>query len=68
MADLKILRTARGLIYLPFRCGVKKVNSVEVPQNFKLKYTRSHISGSLDKIGREYGLQQELREGEIYHS
>ena len=53
MTDFKIIRTARGLISLSFRCGVKIVNSLEVHQIVKITCTRSHISGSLDKIGRE---------------
>ena len=53
--DLKIIRTAGGLISLSFRCGVKKANSVEVPQDVKFTCFKSHIKGSLDEIGREYG-------------
>ena len=32
ITDLKIIKTARGLISLSFRCGVKIVNTCEVPQ------------------------------------
>ena len=32
ITDLKIKKTARGLISLSFRCGVKIVNAVELPQ------------------------------------
>ena len=66
--DLKTMRTARALMALSFRCGVKIVNTVEVLQYNKITCTRLHISGSLDKIGREYGLQPELSKGEINHS
>ena len=66
--DLKLLSTARGLTSLPFRCSVEIVNIVEVPQYVKFTGARSHISGSLDKIGREYGLQPELLKVEINHS
>ena len=68
ITDLKIIKTARGLISLSFRCGVKIVNTVEVPQYVKFTCTISHIKGSLEKIGREYGLQPELLKGEIEHS
>ena len=30
--DLKIIKTARGLISISFQCGVKIVNTIEVPQ------------------------------------
>ena len=36
MTELKIIKTARGLISLSFRCGVKIVNTVEVPQYINL--------------------------------
>ena len=32
IAEFKIIKTARGLISLSIRCGVKIVNTVEVPQ------------------------------------
>ena len=54
--DIKIIRTARGLISLSFRCGFKIVNTVEVPQYVKFTCSKSHIKGSLEKIGKEYGL------------
>ena len=66
--DIKIKKTARGLISLSFRCGVKIVNTCEVPQYVKFTCSKSHIKGSLEKIGREYGLQPELLNGEIDHS
>ena len=68
ITDLKIIKTARGLISLSFRCGVKIVNTVEVPQYVKFTCSKSHIKGSLNKIGKEYGLQPELLKGEIEHS
>ena len=68
ITDLKIIKTARGLISLSFRCGFKIVNTVEVPQYVKFTCTKSHIKGSLEKIGREYNLQPELLKGEIEHS
>ena len=68
ITDLKIIKTARGLISLSFRCGVKIVNTVEVPQYVKFTCTKSHIKGSLEKIGREYNLQPELLKGEMDHS
>ena len=68
ITDLKIIKTARGLISLSFRCGVKIVNTCEVPQYVKFTCSKSHIKGSLNKIGEEYGLQPELLKGEIEHS
>ena len=68
ITDLKIIKTARGLISVYFRCGFKIVNTVEVPQYVKFTCSKSHIKGSLEKIGREYGLQPELLKGEIEHS
>ena len=35
ITELKIIKTARGLISLLFQCGVKISNTVEVPQNVK---------------------------------
>ena len=70
ITDLKIIKTARarGLISLSFRCGFKIVNTVEVPQYVKFTCTKSHIKGSLAKIGREYGLQPEILKGEMDHT
>ena len=51
ITDLRIIKTGRGLISLSFRCGVKIVNTCEVPQYVKFTYTKSHIKGSLEKIG-----------------
>ena len=68
ITELKIIKTARGLISLSFRCGFKIVNTCEVPQYAKFTCTKSHIKGSLEKIGREYRLQPELLKGEIEHS
>ena len=49
ITELKIIKTARGLISLSFRCGVKIVNTVEVPQYVKFTCSKSHIKGSLEK-------------------
>ena len=68
ITELKIIKTARGLISLSFRCGFKIVNTVEEPQYVKFTCSKSHIKGSLEKIGREYNLQPELLKGEIDHS
>ena len=68
ITELKIIKTARGLISLSFRCGVKVVNTVEVPQYVKFTSSKPHIKGSLEKVGREYELQPELLKGEIEHS
>ena len=68
ITDLKITKTARGLISLSFHCVFKTINDAEVPQYVKFTCTKSHIKGSLNKIGREYNLQPELLKGEIEHS
>ena len=68
ITDLKIIKTARGLISLSFRCGVKIVNTCEVPQYVTFTCSKSHIKRSLEKIGKEYGLQPELLKGENEHS
>ena len=44
------------------------VNSVEIPQFVKFICSKSHLKGSLEKIGGEYGLQPELLKREIDHS
>ena len=53
---------------MSFRCDDKIANTCEVPQYVKFTCPESHIKGSLEKIGREYGLQPELLKGEIEHS
>ena len=53
------------MLSLSFRCGVKIVNTVEVPLYVKITCTKCHIEGSLEKINREYGLQHEILKGEI---
>ena len=68
ITELKIIKTSRGLISLSFRCGFKSFNTVEVPQYVKFTFTKSHIKGCLEKIGKEYGLRPELLKGEIEHS
>ena len=68
ITEIKIIETARVLISLSFRCDVKIVKTVEVAQYVKFTCTKSHIKNSLEKIGREYGLQPELFKGEIEYS
>ena len=45
ITELKIIKTARGLISLSFRCGFKIVSTCEVPQYVKFTCTKSHIKG-----------------------
>ena len=68
ITELKIVKTAREVISLSFRCGVKIVNTVGAPQYVIFKGAKSLIKGSLEKIGEDYGLQAELLKGEIKHS
>ena len=56
------------MISLSFRCGVKVVITVEVPQYVKVTCTKSQIKRSLEKISREYGLHPKLLRGKIEHS
>ena len=49
-------------------CGDKLVNTVEVPQYVKFRCSKSPIKESVEKNGKEYGLQPELLKGEIEHS
>ena len=55
-------------ISLSFRCVVKIVNTVEVPQYVRFTCSKSHVKGSLEKICREYGPQPNLLKGEINHT
>ena len=68
ITELKIIKTAKGLISLSFRCGVKLVRTCEVPQYVKITCSKSHTKGALEKIGKEYGLQLGLLKGGIEHS
>ena len=45
ITELKIIKTARGLISLSFRCGVKIVNTCEVPQYVKFTCSKSQKKG-----------------------
>ena len=68
LTELKLIKTARGLNALLYRCGVEIVNTVEVPQYVIFKCTESHINCSLEKIAEEYSLQTELPKGKCEHS
>ena len=57
---MKIIKTATEFFSLSFRCRVKIFDTVEIPQYVKFRSTKPHIKGSLEKIGRDYGLQPEL--------
>ena len=59
----KIVKTSRGIIELQKNAG--KIN--QTPQYIKLVCSKSHISGSLSKIGREYGVQPDLLKSEMTH-
>ena len=65
---MKILKTARILISLSFRCGVKKVITCDSPRIVKLTCTKSNIKVPIEKVGRKHGVQAELLTGEIEHS
>ena len=57
----KIIKTDRGIIKLQFNSG--KINNT--PQYIKIVCSRSHISGSLAVIGREYSVQPQLLKSEM---
>ena len=69
ITDLKIIKTAKGLILisLSFRYGVKLVNTVELHQYVKLTCSKYHLKRSLEGIGKKHGLQPELLKGDIEH-
>ena len=62
ITDLKIIKTARGLISLSFRCGVKMVNTCEVPQYIKFTCSKSHIKGSSKKTVKNTDYNQNFSE------
>ena len=64
---IKISRIARGLYSLSFSCGDKIAITIEIPMYVKYTCSRSYISASLDKIGKEYGLQPQLLKRETNH-
>ena len=68
ITKVKFIKTARGIISLSFRLVVRVIKTVEVPQFVNFTCTKSHIKGSLEKTGREYGLQPELLKRGIEHS
>ena len=50
MTVLKFIKTAGRLISLSFRCGVKIVFTVELPQYLIVTCTESQIKGSLEEV------------------
>ena len=46
ITKIKIIKIARGLISLSFRCGVKIINTCEVPQYVKFTCSKSHTNAS----------------------
>ena len=54
ITEIKIIKTAsaRGLIPLAIRCGVEIVNTSEVPHYVNFTFSKSHLRGPLEKIGR----------------
>ena len=66
--ELTIIKIAKGLISLSFRCGVEIIITCKVTQYVKYTCTKSHIKGSSEKIRRKYGLQPELLKRKIEHT
>ena len=51
-----------------FRCAIKIIDTIEVPQYVKFTSSKSHIEDSLEKFERDYGPQPECLKLEIEHS
>ena len=65
----KIIHTARGILKLSFRVGtVYDNNNKEIPLYMKFVCSKVHISGSLGKIQKDYGIQPQLLKTEMEHS
>ena len=67
ITELKISKnaSARGLILLSIRCGVEIVDTSKVTHYVEFTCSKSHLRASLEKFGREYGLQPKLLKREI---
>ena len=66
--NMKIKKTSRGFLKLGFRVGSVYENDKEIPQYMKFVCSKVHISGSLNKIQKEYNIQPQLIKGEIDHN
>ena len=65
----KILHTSRGILKLSFGVGsIHDNNNKEIPQYMKFVCSKVHISGSLRKIQKDYGIQPQLLQTEMEHS
>ena len=65
----KIIHTSRGILKVSFRVGVIYDNiNKEIPQYMKFVCSKVHISGSLRKIQKDYGIQPQLLKTEMEHS
>ena len=65
----KIIHTSRGILKLSFRVGtIYDNNNKEIPQYMKFVCSKVHISGSLRKIQKDYGIQPQLLKTEMEHS
>ena len=65
----KIIHTSRGILKLSFRVGtIYDNNNEEIPQYMKFVCSKVHISGSLRKIQKDYGIQPQLLKTEMEHS
>ena len=65
----KIIHTSRGILKLSFRVGTfYDNNNKEIPLYMKFVCSKVHISGSLRKIQKVYGIQPQLLKTEMEHS
>ena len=65
----KIIHTSRGILKLSFRVGtIYDNNNKEIPQYMKFVSSKVHISGSLRKIQKDYGIQPQFLKTEMEHS
>ena len=64
---MKIIKTPGGLIKLSFKAGSVIEDDREIPKYMKYVCSKCQISGSIKSIQKEYNIQPDLMEGEIYH-
>ena len=65
---MKIIKTSRGFLKLSFRFETVYENDKEIPEYMKFVRSKVHISGSLNRMQKEYNLQLQQIKGEIDHN
>ena len=65
----KVIHTSRSILKLSFRVGsIYDNNNKEIPQYMKFVCSKVHISGSLRKVQKDYGIQPQLSKTEMEHN